>query len=1056
MAFLLEIKRDNDVSEYSLKDTETFIGRGPDNAIVLKDETVSTHHAKIVLSGENVTITDLGSSNGTEVNGQEIDPKTPVSLNEGDRIAIGPFDLILTVHAPGKAITGETEKQTDRGKSTSSHPPAGLEMPSKAGAAGTSAFTFPNVPRLVVSTPEGKKEYPLGQQRITLGRDSGNDIVIDSTLASRRHAELVLKQDGYHIVDMESTNGLLFNDQKITDKLLANGDSVWISDAISLTFKYSIPVQEPASAPEKLAVKGRTTLTIGRHPDCDIVLDHPIVSRQHARLVWSEQEKTHYIEDLGSTNGTIVNNHTVTGRVRLNSGDIIHVGPLKLTYTPEAIEKVDQSRNVRVDVININQVVAKNINLLKNISLTINPSEFVAIVGGSGAGKSTMLKALTGFVPASDGAILINGDNLYSNFEAHRSQFGYVPQEDIIHKELSVYEALDYSARLRLPADTSAADRAKRIEEVLETLDLKERRNLPIRKLSGGQLKRVSIGVELLTKPALFCLDEATSGLDPGIESQMMRLLRKLSDQGHTILLVTHATKNVLLCDQVIFMARGGYLAFYGPPDEALKYFGVQDFDLIYEKLERELSPQEWAEKYLKSEQYEKYIAQRLPRTDAVSQQAVRTAAAPGSRIKHVSSFQQFGILSRRNLNILFRDKIALVLMLALAPIVGALHFLLWKHGMLDPAGGKATQVIINLYMIAMVGSLVGALSVMREIVKELDVYRRERMVVLKIAPYLASKLWVGILLAIYQTAVFLVFIKIASGWPPVVQMAPAFFTIFLAVFSSMLIGLFASALSPNQNVTPLILIVFLVPQLIFAGIIPKSSFGPAGELISQPMGTKWAFESLVTISGLGKDVANDPCWQLSEEERDALTDQEKEERCSCMGANMFTRCSFPGIRDFYNETVEEAEPLKPVDPGDPPPEPGDPPEQPEKPDFSKDPDAFRQESDEWQDEMDAYKIEIDAWQEKVDDYRDELDLYEEKVDAYKDEMDQWQDDYQAWKEGRAKAIEQGEAIIDNVRDQWGDAFNVSLKSHWGWLLFIMLVELLLTIGALKLKDRKK
>ncbi len=1053
MSFIIEIRQGNDVSEYSLNEPVTSIGRGPDNTIVLKDETVSTRHARLSRSDNSISITDLGSSNGTQVNGREIDPKSAVALNPGDTVAIGSFTLTLTTTS-AKAPTGETEKKTEVGKSPAAK---GEEPPSTGRPAAASAFTFANIPRLIVSTPEGKKEYPLGQQRITLGRDSHNDIVIDSPLASRRHAELVLKEDGYHIVDLGSTNGLLFNSQKVEDKLLGSGDSVWISDTISLTFKLTVPAEAPPSAaPEKLAVKGHTTLTIGRHPGCDIVLDHPIVSRQHARLVWSEQEKTHYLEDLGSTNGTFVNNQSVSGRVKLNSGDIIRVGPLKLTYTPEAIEKVDQSRNVRVDVLKLNQVVAKNVNLLKDISLTINPSEFVAIVGGSGAGKSTLLKALTGFVPASDGAILINGDNLYGNFEAHRSQFGYVPQEDIIHKELSVYEALDYSARLRLPADTTPADRAKRITEVMETLDLTERKNLPIHKLSGGQLKRVSIGVELLTRPALFCLDEATSGLDPGIESQMMRLLRKLSDQGHTVLLVTHATKNVLLCDQVIFMARGGYLAFYGPPDEALEYFGVKDFDLIYEKLERELSPKEWAEKYLQSEPYQKYIVQRLPKAEAVPLQAVRTAAAPGSRIKHVSSLRQFAILSHRNLNILFRDKIALVLMLALAPIVGVLHFLLWKQGMLDPSGGAPTEVIINLYMIAMIGSLVGALSVMREIVKELDVYRRERMVVLKMAPYLGSKLWVGILLAVYQTAVFLIFIRVAGGWPTITEIAPVFFTVFLAVFSSMLLGLLASALSPNQNVTPLILIVFLVPQLIFAGIIPMSQFGPVGKIISQPMTTKWAFEALVTISGLGKDVATDPCWQLPEEEREALTDEEKEKLCNCMGANMFTKCNFPSIRDYYNETVAEAEPAKPVHPGDPPEEPGDPPPQPEKPNFSKDPDAFRIESEDWQDEMDAYEVEVEAWEDKMDAYRDQLDVYEEKVDSYKDDMDTWQDEYQVWKEGRSKAIEQGEAIIDSVRDQWGSAFNVNLKSQWGWMIFIMLVELMLIVGALKLKDRKR
>jgi ABC-type multidrug transport system ATPase subunit len=187
-----------------------------------------------------------------------------------------------------------------------------------------------------------------------------------------------------------------------------------------------------------------------------------------------------------------------------------------------------------------------------------------------------------------------------------------VPQDDIIHKELTVSQALDYAARLRLPADTTPAERARRVIEVLETLNLTERKNVPIQKLSGGKRKRVSIGVELLTQPGLFFLDEATSGLDPGTESQLMRLLRQLADEGHTILLITHATKNVMLCDQVAFLAKGGHLAYYGPPEEALKYFGVQDFDAIYQKLEGEQTPHAWDEKYRQSPQFKEYVVERL------------------------------------------------------------------------------------------------------------------------------------------------------------------------------------------------------------------------------------------------------------------------------------------------------------------------------------------------------------------------------------------------------------------------------------------------------------
>ena len=178
---------------------------------------------------------------------------------------------------------------------------------------------------------------------------------------------------------------------------------------------------------------------------------------------------------------------------------------------------------------------------------------------------------------------------------------GYVPQDDIIHLDLTVYKALDYAARLRMPADTSRQEREQRIREVIDELDLKACAERTIKQLSGGQRKRVSIGVELLTRPSLFFLDEATSGLDPATEAAMMKLLRKLADQGRTIILITHATKNVMACDKVVFLARGGLLAYFGPPEDALKYFGVKDFDEIYERLESGGKPEEWAQRYLAS-----------------------------------------------------------------------------------------------------------------------------------------------------------------------------------------------------------------------------------------------------------------------------------------------------------------------------------------------------------------------------------------------------------------------------------------------------------------------
>ncbi len=324
-------------------------------------------------------------------------------------------------------------------------------------------------------------------------------------------------------------------------------------------------------------MSGKQDVIVGRDPGADVRLAHPAVSKRHARIFVSPDGRGRSIEDLGSTNGTYVNGEPVKqGAPRaLAAGDEIRVGPVKLVFSAERIEEHDESRDVGLDVVGLNQKIAKGVNLLKNISLSILPNEFVAVVGTSGAGKSTLLGALSGLKPASDGKVLINGTSLYDNFDAYRTSMGYVPQDDILHKELPVGRALDYAAALRLPDDTTQAERDERVRDVLKTLGLEERKDVPIGSLSGGQRKRVSIGAELLTEPGLFFLDEATSGLDPGIESQLMRFLRSLADSGHTIILITHATKNVMLCDQVAFLARGGYLAYYGPPDKALEHFGV-------------------------------------------------------------------------------------------------------------------------------------------------------------------------------------------------------------------------------------------------------------------------------------------------------------------------------------------------------------------------------------------------------------------------------------------------------------------------------------------------
>ncbi|MBM4430790.1 MAG: FHA domain-containing protein, partial [Chloroflexi bacterium] len=479
---LLEIRRGKEVRTCAILRPVIAIGRETDNQLVLEDHQVSRHHARMEWVEGVLCITDLGSTNGTLVNNVELEPRVPRPVQKGDIIHIGQFILVVRQMpaAPPTRDVGFVEETV---------------------VLGTRACVVAGPAQLAVATPHGTKEFALDKDVLTLGRSPDNDIVVDDPVVSRRHAEIRRVPGGYEMVDAGSRNGILFAGTRVQRKLLADGDV--LSVAQSVTFTYRAGVEAPAGAPaaQRLDLRGREKLTIGRHAHNDVVVDHPAISRTHAYLV--RRDGGYVIEDIGSINGTFVNGHQVLpGKPQvLRLGDEIRIGPIKFLFEPEALSKVDESRDLRLDALHLHYRVGMGINLLQDISLSIHPSEFVAVVGVSGAGKSTLLNALSGFRPATDGGVLVNGTNLYQNFDAYRTQIGYVPQEDIMHRELSVSQALDYAAQLRLPADTTVQERRQRVAGVLETLDLVQRKDVPIHKLSGGQRKRVSIGVELLTQP---------------------------------------------------------------------------------------------------------------------------------------------------------------------------------------------------------------------------------------------------------------------------------------------------------------------------------------------------------------------------------------------------------------------------------------------------------------------------------------------------------------------------------------------------------------------------
>jgi ABC transport system ATP-binding/permease protein len=868
-------------------------------------------------------------------------------------------------------------------------------------------------PTLEITAPDWIREFPLTSPELYLGRDAACEICLDWPSLAPQQLKLTGNQGIYRLETLDPTISLTYFGQPISAKTLTDGDTFVLDQ--DLTLKYTV-LAAPSSTNQvdTISLKNLTRIGFGRDPRNDVVLDHPVVSRFHSALEW--QAGTWFLKDFNSSNGSFVNERAMQ-QCALRPGDVLHIGPYEFLFTPEEtlVQRFEVGK-LRLDACSLHYQISASVTLLDDLSLSILPEEFVTIVGVSGAGKSTLLNALSGFRPATQGGVFVNGHSLYQNYDAYRTELGYVPQDDIIHLDLTVQQALDFAAQLRLPPDISGPERRRQVHQVLTDLELLAQAKTLVKNLSGGQRKRVSIGVELLTKPSLFFLDEATSGLDPGTELQMMRLLRRMASQGRTVILVTHTTKNLMMSDLVVFLAKGGRIAYLGPPKEARQYFGVEEFDEIYIKIEEEQSPEAWAEQYQQSTYYQTYILERQKWLKGkVTPQSASEEAIPSQ--PNAPFWRQFRLLLHRSLTILIQDRLSFFFLLAIAPILGLLDFVLWQRNMFDVEKGEPSQTFTLMFISVLIAVIVGSLTTMREVVKEAEIYRRERMVGLRILPYVFSKVWLSVVLAVYQSAIFLATKAIAVDLPGGWQVGAAmYFTLFLSTLGGMVMGLLVSALASSQNVAPLLTILFLVPQITFAGsFLPLKTIGPVGQAISQLTITRWTFESMVTLSGIGKDVANDKCWEQSDEARRALTEAEKAS-CQCLGPQLFKQCAFPGIRQQYDPAVDQAEPIKPTSPGDPPPAPEN--------------------------------LLANAQQ-----YADDLETYSQETKRYRVQLEQWQDRFSAWKEKRGRAIASGEELLSRFKKNQGEAFAINVLGHWIKLGVLILGMLGLLVGVQKQKD---
>lgn len=679
-------------------------------------------------------------------------------------------------------------------------------------------------------------EYNLwsySKNRITFGRAADNDIVIHSTLVSHHHGFIVHQNGQWMIQDNASTNGLKFAGKKFVKHSLQDGDTIQIGDASgkgkSVMMLFSR--QNRSQMLNRYDLSKKEVTTIGRDRGNDICLAHVSVSKFHARIIRTGQGYCLY--DNNSTNGTMVNGKRIRGKYYLQDNDIILITNTRLIYAGGSITYTSFAKGLHLSARHIVKKVPKTI--CNDVSFDINPCELVAIIGGSGAGKSTIMNCVCGYSVPTDGNVYVNDMNLYQNYDALKNIIGYVPQSDIVYDNLTVERMLDYAARLRLPADTQAPERARIVAEAIEAVELTEHKKTMIGRLSGGQKKRASIAVELLSDPKLFFLDEPASGLDPGTERNLMRTLKKMAANGKTVILVTHSTLNLQICDKILFMGQGGNLCFCGSYQEALQFFGVKDIVDIYTMLNEQ--SETWKERYRQYRQIHKKGG------------ASHAGSMENAQKKKNSIWHQFLVLSQRYGNLLLNDRQRLLIIFLLAPV---LTFLITMVA----DGEQFNQYEMTkslLFALACSAFFIGTLNSIQEVCKERIILRREYMTGLSLTAYILSKVFILGCICLLQSLLSLLIFKEFVGIPEkgvlLSSFAEFWITTFLTEFAAVSMGIFVSSIVKNPDRATTMAPILLMPQILFSGLV--FSLEGATKIISWFAVCRWSMEGYGTTANL-------------------------------------------------------------------------------------------------------------------------------------------------------------------------------------------------------------
>ncbi len=734
---------------------------------------------------------------------------------------------------------------------------------------------------------------------VVVGRDIHADVRVADPLISRAHLLLRFEQGRWVAADNDSLNGMYVEGRRVPTVDLEDGLNVNVGSLVGPLLIFEVGSKEPTEQPPAAAVADsqRTMLgpaprhakdappsssafatslrkitlpgtasepppgstTIGRADTNDIVVADLLASRHHATLVPTAEGTE--IRDARSINGTFVNGAPVDAAV-LHDGDVVTIGNVDLVFTGGTlVRRADTAAATRTGGLGVHSVVwtIDDKTLLDHISFHAAPGTLTAVIGPSGAGKSTLAKLIAGYTQPTSGEVTFEGHNIHAEYASLRSRIGMVPQDDVVHSQLTVNQALGYAAELRLPPDTSKEERREVVARVLEELDLTRHADTRVSKLSGGQRKRASVAMELLTGPSLLLLDEPTSGLDPALDRQVMTMLRDLANAGRVVLVVTHSLSYLDVCDQVLLLAPGGKTAFCGPPSQIGASMGTTNWADIFSSIGDDPDAA-----------HERFLERVEPPPEQPQSEKPAKAGGP----TRTSRRRQFSTIARRQLRLISADRGYFIFLALLPFILGTLSLAVPGHtglGYADPRGTDADEPLEILILLNLATVFMGTALTIRDLVGERPIFRREQAAGLSASAYLLSKITVYSVAALIQIGVLTAIMVLGKGAPTrgaVVLGNPTlelYATLAATGVVSALLGLALSSVArSSEQLMPMLVVTIMVSMVLSGGLIPVTG-RPGLSQASWFLPARWGFAaaaSTVDLRTVEPLVPADRLWE--------------------------------------------------------------------------------------------------------------------------------------------------------------------------------------------------